>query len=194
MRTPGAWRSRIAQFSVLVAVVAVSVSACTARVARSTGKPTESSSVASAGSSGANAPRTSPALACNADGLAPSLVFNGGAAGTIFYTVELANIGSATCSLAGSPVVFAVGADGATANPSTSPTSTASAVPVSLVGHRIAHFSFSYLDDPQHGASTCPTVNELVIHISGLSDPIDLHAHVGLVCSSVFVGDLEAGP
>jgi hypothetical protein len=193
MRTPDAWRFRIAQLTVLLAVVAVPVSACSGRVAR-TGTPTESSTVPSADSSGANAPKTSPALACTADGLAPSLVFNGGAAGTIFYTVELANIGGATCSLAGSPVVFAIGADGATANPTTSPTSTASPVPVSLVGHQVARFSFSYLDDPQRGASTCPTVNELVIHISGLSDPIDLHAHVGPVCSSVFVGNLETGP
>lgn len=141
----------------------------------------------------AGTPTIAVAAPCAVAQLTPVLRFVGGAAGTITYTVDMKNSGPA-CSLQGFPVIDAIADDGTTANPASSQPASTSPPTVTIAAGGDGHFNFHYLDNPQHGASSCPTVNELKIHLPGLASPLDLRQHVGLVCSAVFVGPIQTGP
>lgn len=163
--------------------------------ATSTSASTSSSSVTTEATYASTVPSstvgtTPPIVACGSSALRGSFGTQGGAGGQLGFQVILQNISSQACSLDGYPTVVLVDAKGVAVTTRSGPGQSMVFRPVHpelivLAPGMNSSFRFSYSDNPQNGATSCPSATLARVSPPGVSSAVDVSGPFNEVCVDV---------
>jgi len=139
-------------------------------------------------------PTATPASGCS---LTASLSLSGGAAGSAYYDLVLANAANAgSCTLTGFPTVTALDANGTSLGTATNSGTSAS---VTLAAGKTAYSLLRFPASGNFSASACHAMDSLSIAVPGVSGTLKISniasydsAHTAKYCGDLGVGSFSA--